>query len=290
MDNIEKHFEDFIRNIKFDDVPSANHRDKLERDLLIALSRQSRQTRQVLQIWKTLMKTKIAKFATAAVITLAVILSITIIGQSDSPAWAIEQSIEALDRFWAVSVEGWMSERTWEENGSMELRPFKSWAIANEDQSMVEKYRIEVDGFLILTTNGQKTWQYDPKTNTVRVENHPYNAAEWWGGSRFLGQLKEGHDNGLLTRWEVTYGKDTTTDRQRVFLKIAWLEERFNGPRSLRLEFDMESKLLVRLEQWENADWEGPATVIVEKITYHTVLPHELFEFVIPEGATVIEP
>ena len=172
----------------------------------------------------------------------------------------------------------------------MELRPFKSWAIANEDQSMVEKYRIEVDGFLILTTNGQKTWQYDPKTNTVRVENHPYNAAEWWGGSRFLGQLKEGHDNGLLTRWEVTYGKDTTTDRQRVFLKIAWLEERFNGPRSLRLEFDMESKLLVRLEQWENADWEGPATVIVEKITYHTILPHELFEFVIPEGATVIEP
>ena len=290
MDNVEKQFEDFIRNIKFDDAPSANHRDKLERDLLIALSRQSRQTRQVLQIWKTLMKTKIAKFATAAVITLAVILSITIIGQSDSPAWAIEQSIEALDRFWAVSVEGWMSERTWEENGSMELRPFKSWAIANEDQSMVEKYRIEVDGFLILTTNGQKTWQYDPKTNTVRVENHPYNAAEWWGGSRFLGQLKEGHDNGLLTRWEVTYGKDTTTDRQRVFLKIAWLEERFNGPRSLRLEFDMESKLLVRLEQWENADWEGLATVIVEKITYHTILPHELFEFVIPEGVTVIEP
>ena len=289
MDKVEKQFEDFIDNIKLDDIPSAEHRDELEQDLLIVLTKPSRQKGQSLKIWRLLMKTKIAKLATAAVIILAVTLIIPF-GKTISPAWAIEQSIQALDRFKAVSFEGWESERTWIENGSLELRPYKSWAVANEDQTKVEKYRTEVEGYLILTTNGQKTWRYDPKRNTVRIEDRPYTAGEYWCGSRFLQQLKEGRDNGLLTRWEVTYGKDPAKGRERIFLKTAWLDERYNGPRSLRLEFDMESKLPVRLRQWENADWEGPATVIVEKITYHTILPYELFEFEIPEGATVIEP
>ena len=105
------------------------------------------------------MKTKLAKLTVAAMIALAVILTITLFNQWSSPAWAIEQSIAALDRFRAVSLEGWESERTWIENGSLELRPFKSWAVANEDQTMVEKYRTEVSGYLTLTTNGQKTWR-----------------------------------------------------------------------------------------------------------------------------------
>lgn len=289
MDKLEKQFEDFISDIKLDDAPSAHHQDELERDLLIALAGQSRQKGQSLRIWRTLMKTKIAKCATAAVIALAVILTITLFGQLGSPVWAIEQSIEALDQFWAVSVEGWESERTWVENGSLELRPFKSWAVANQDQTKVEKYRTEVEDYLTLTTNGQKTWRYDPNTHTVRIENHPYNAGDYWCGSRFLQQLKEGHDNGLLTRWEVTYGKDPATGRKRIFVKTAWLDERYNGPRSLQLEFDMESKLLVSFTQWENSNWEGPATLIAEKITYHENLPDHLFEFEIPEGASVIE-
>jgi outer membrane lipoprotein-sorting protein len=55
------------------------------------------------------------------------------------------------------------------------------------------------------------------------------------------------------------------------------------------IEIDVESKLLIGLRQWENANWDGPATLVVEKITYHENLPDDLFEFTIPEGATVIE-
>lgn len=72
-------------------------------------------------------------------------------------------------------------------------------------------------------------------------------------------------------------------------LKIAWTHARFSGPRSLRLEFDLESKLLVRMQQWENATWQGPACLTVNKITYHEVLPDTLFEFEVPAGSTVIE-
>jgi len=289
MTDNEKQFEDFVRGIKFDDSPDPSHRDKLEQNLLRSLSKQPRRKETPLIIWRTIMKSKIAKLATAAVIIILVAFGITFLDKSVTPAWAIEQSIEAMDQYKAVLIEGSQSERTWRENGSLELKPYRSWAVANEDQTMVEKYRTEVDGFLILTTNGQKTWRYDPNTNTVHVENRPYVASECWCGSQFLEQLKDFRDSGIFTKWEETYGKDPATGRQRVFLTIAWLEERFNGPRSLWLEFDMESKLLVSLKQWENANWEGPATIVGEKVTYYENLPDNLFELEIPEGATVIE-
>jgi len=162
------------------------------------------------------------------------------------------------------------------------------WAVANEDQTMVKKERHEVDGVPIIITNGQKTWRYDPQTNTV-IKNRPYDTPQCWYASQFLRHLKDARDAGILTQWEVTYGKDPATGRQRVFLACAWLEKRYNGPRSMWFEFDMESKVLVSAKQWENANWEGPPRIVGEKITYYENLPDDLFEFEIPEGATVIE-
>jgi outer membrane lipoprotein-sorting protein len=194
-----------------------------------------------------------------------------------------------VSQYKAVIVEGLDSERTWREDGSLELRPFKSWAVANENQTMVEKYRHEVNGVPNLTTNGKKTWRYDPQTNTVRIENQPYIASECWFGGQFLEQLKSFRESVVFTHWQETYVKDPRSGKQRVLLKIAWLAGRFNGPRSIVIEFDVESKLLVGLKQWENANWEGPATLVVEKIMYYENLPDELFEFEIPDGATVVE-
>jgi outer membrane lipoprotein-sorting protein len=241
-----------------------------------------------LTIWRIIMKNPLTKLAVAAVLAIACVTGLFIFNQTTSVAWAIEQSIEAVNRYKAVIVEGSDSELTWIEGGSLELRPFKAWAVANEDQKMIEKYRHEVNGVPIITTNGQKTWRYDSQTNTVRIENRPYIASECWCGSQFLEQIKSflGED---IPNWEVTYSKDPATDKQRAFLKIAWLEERYNGPRSMWLEFDVESKLPVGIKQWENAKWEGPPALVVEKITYYENLPDELFEFEIPDGATVIE-
>jgi outer membrane lipoprotein-sorting protein len=287
MTDREKEFESYVRDIRFDDTPDYDHRDKLEQNLLAALSRHSQRKAQALKTWRIIMKSRITKLATAAVIIIAVAISITIINNTTSTVWAIEQSIEAVSRYNAVIVEGLDSERTWRENGSLERRPFKAWAVANEDQTMVEKYRHEVNGVPILITNGKITWRYDLKTNTVHVENRPYIASECWCGSQFLEQIKS--FLGESIPWEVSYGKDPATGKKRAFLKIAWLDERYNGPRSMWIEFDVESKLLVGLRQWENANWEDPAALIAETITYHENLPDELFEFKIPEGATVIE-
>lgn len=289
-DDIEKLIEkSYLKNL---DIPKDIGMDERILDSAVIRMEKSKKTTPAFGqpiIWRTIMKNRKTQFATAAVIALAAILSITLFSQLGSPAWAIEQSIEVLDRFRAVSLEGRESERTWKENGSLDLRPFKAWAVANETQTKIEKYRHEADNVPFLITDGKQTWRYEVQTNTVRVENQPYNAGDVWCGSRFLKQLENLRSQGVFTCWEVTYGKNFATGIQRVFLKIAWLDGRFNGPRSMQLEFDVETKLLVSLKQWENSDWEGPATLIVEKITYHEKLPDDLFEFEIPEGASLIE-
>ena len=40
MNDNERKFEDFVSNIKFDDAPNPDHRDKLEQSLLTALGKQ----------------------------------------------------------------------------------------------------------------------------------------------------------------------------------------------------------------------------------------------------------
>lgn len=232
------------------------------------------------------MKSQVTKLATAAVIIVAVVFFVTILNNSTSTVWAIEQSIEALSRYNAILVEG--SESFLGENGQLQMRDMKAWAVANEDQTKVEKERHDVDGVPTLITNGRETWRYDPQTNTV-IKNRPYGTPEHWIGSRFFEQLNAFRDAGVINDWEVTYGKDPVTGRQRAFLTVAWLDKRYNGPRSMWFEFDVESKLVVSMKQWENSNWEGPPRIVSEKITYYENLPDELFEFEIPEGATVIE-
>jgi outer membrane lipoprotein-sorting protein len=282
MNDNEKQFEDFVGNIKFDDTPDTDHRNKLEQKLICAMAKQP----QRIQIWRIIMKSRITKLATAAVIIVAVVFFLTILDNSTSAVWAIEQSIEALSKYNAILVEG--SESFLDENGRLQMRDVKAWAVANEDQTKVEKERHEVDGVPTIITNGVETWRYDPQTNTV-IKNRPYGTPEGWIGSRFFEQLSAFRKAGVINDWEVTYGKDPATGRQRAFLTVAWLDKRYNGPRSMWFEFDVESKLVVSLKQWENSNWEGPPRIISEKITYYESLPDELFEFEIPEGATVIE-
>ncbi len=263
--------------------------ERIFEDVLGAQQETTENVPAVPEIWRIIMKSPLTKIAAAAVLIVVCLIGVLMFNRTSGVAWALEQSIEALSKYNAVIVEGLESQRTWKEDGSLEQKPFKSWAVANKDQTMVEKYRHEAAGIPFITTNGRKTWRYDLQTNAVRIENQPYIASECWFGSRFLEQLKASHESVVFTHWQETYGKDPRTGKQQVSLKIAWLTERFNGPRSMVIEFDVESKLLVGFRQWENATWEGPATLAAEKITYYGSLPDELFEFEIPEGATVIE-
>jgi hypothetical protein len=115
MNDNEKEFEKFVREIKFDDTPDLSHRDKLEQDLIkfddtpdlshrdkleqdlvAVLERQPRQKEQPFRIWRIIMKSRITKLAAAAVIVGAVILSIHLWDNSIPSAYAFEQTVAAM--------------------------------------------------------------------------------------------------------------------------------------------------------------------------------------------------
>jgi len=86
MDDNEKQFEDFVSDIEFDDIPDREHRDKLEQNLLSAMSKQSWQ----IKFWRIIMRrSRITKLAAAAVIIIVIILGINYLGTPIDGASAV---------------------------------------------------------------------------------------------------------------------------------------------------------------------------------------------------------
>ena len=104
MNNDERQFEDFVSNIKFDDTPDPSHREKLEQELLGTLAKQT--TRQI-KIWRTIMKSPITKLAAAAVIIIAVALSIIFLDKSATPAYAVTDMPELFEQAKVIHIQGW---------------------------------------------------------------------------------------------------------------------------------------------------------------------------------------
>ena len=70
----EKEFENFIRDIEFEDKPDYAHRDQLEQHLLASLTSQSQQKPQSLTIWRYIMNSKITKLSAVAAVLILVVL------------------------------------------------------------------------------------------------------------------------------------------------------------------------------------------------------------------------
>jgi hypothetical protein len=74
ISDYEKQFESFAHRVKFDDTPDIKHRDKLEQLLLENFA--SGRPQQP-NIWRTILKTRMLRFATAAIITIFILLPLS---------------------------------------------------------------------------------------------------------------------------------------------------------------------------------------------------------------------
>ena len=72
----ERQFENFVRQLKFDDTPDYRHRDKLEQRLLAALAQSPQREQSRLNIWRIIMQSWTHKRLVAAVLLLAVFIGI----------------------------------------------------------------------------------------------------------------------------------------------------------------------------------------------------------------------
>jgi len=100
MDDNEKEFEKFVREIKFDDTPDPSHREKLEQELLRILAKQTTRRKEICRI---IMKSPITKLAAAAVIIVAVLIGISTF--NGTTAWArVIKALGEVENIYIVST------------------------------------------------------------------------------------------------------------------------------------------------------------------------------------------
>lgn len=232
------------------------------------------------------MKTKVAKLATVAIIILAVALSVSILSNSTSPAWAIEQTVEALKKFNAVYISGTVSG---DFTSSGAFRPdnvsqhsFNLWARANEGHTQSSDFRLEIDDGQIRWVQENDTYHYDPSSYKLRIIRGEKASISPWIGPDLLQTIEQVTDD-----WQVLYATDPATGRERVIVTCS--HKHAPVPKSWWFEFDLETKLLVSFKQWHNLYRQGKPNFDAQRIIYYENLPDEVFEFEIPKDMEITE-
>jgi hypothetical protein len=224
-------------------------------------------------IWRILMKSQKTKFATAATIILAV-LAITILNHSARPAWAIEQTIEALKQYNALRLRATSISDGQEHN-------LEIWTTANKERTQTDKLVLRVDNGVVLWVDNGKTYTYDPVSNAGVFEDARTAGFSTWFGPRMFELFSAISDK------KIIYGRDPATGRQRVILTFSMADS--NGPQSWQFEFDAETKLPIRFAFWSNMQHRGRPDFACWEITYFEEAPENVFDVDVPANAAFHE-
>jgi len=263
---------------KFFEEENADMEHRQERVLeAIDRSCQSGQT-ETLSVWKIIIKSPITKLAVAAIMTIAIVLPVAIMNYTATPVWAIEQTLKAIEGFRAIYGSG----ITVDEDGN-EFE-FEYWARPRKDGTASGDLRMETKGGRVIVVNEQKnvTYKYDPSRNVVFVEGGITFYSRPWVNGDFFRKMKED-----CTQWHEEYRKDESTGRSCVFVRASDRDPGNNW--SYNFQFDLETKLPIRVKVWDNSDYKGKPYVTANEIVYNPVLPEGIFDFKIPEGAKIVE-
>ncbi|MBN1392786.1 MAG: hypothetical protein JW947_08300 [Sedimentisphaerales bacterium] len=269
MNDNEKQFENFVRGIKFDDNPDYKHRDRLEQELLSSVWKRPRQ----INIWRTIMKSRISKLAVAAAVLIVALY--ILIGNSAPTAWAIEQTIEALQSYGAVHMVGTVTDEYGAEKG------YEAWMRANKSKTLSKDVIVRITSGVVLWVEDGSTYVYIPQNNTVYFENAVTSGMSQWPGPSLFKMLA-GFDDVQTIR-----GKDPATGREQVTLLCSLISSL--GPMSHSFQFDVETKLPVTMTVWNNLDRRGAPSFRAAKITYYEDLPDSLFAVDYPKDAKFVE-
>jgi len=240
-------------------------------------------------IWRAIMKNTFARIAAAAVIVIGLGMAVYLVDQATTPAWAIDQSIEAMKNYRGMYFSGVIS-MSWEDSfrglGVQKLLElpksqgeFEMWAQADEGLSRSSKVKMVLPNNIVISGRKLQSYikladgtTYDVQGDLMKIDP--------WPTYKLLRIIEEDTDS-----WTELYGIDAATGKERIFVEYGSSAEN----RFWKFEFDAESKLLVSLIQWEDRDnREGPPIFDIRKIVYFEQLPDDIFEVDLPDSSEII--
>ncbi|MHC4396000.1 MAG: hypothetical protein ACYS1A_10140 [Planctomycetota bacterium] len=299
MNDSEKQFEDFVRDIRFDDSPNPDHRDELESRLLAEMTKKP--SRQI-NTWRLIMKARIARLAAAAVIMILVMSGITFWPSGhpengkwwlgSTAAWGQEiieflEDIEALvyrEQFVHVSLYGSTHvSGQWNRNYEAINKSRKDTYFEPTDEdtygdnsqaSVLQKITWNVP-------DGEDLIRYDL---SLEFQCYTINKNEGGAYERDPVERLRFYVN-LLDKADRILDNKIFDGRECVGFEID-TSKYGNNPvgRIDRIWFDLETKLPVRIEKHGRPNRFGKtSTFIHDQFEYYTTVPAEIFEPQIPE-------
>ena len=288
----EADFKKFVGRLNVDDEPSPEHREKLRREVLSVFNQAEQEpaTRRIVfrTLRSTIMKNTITRIAAAVVIIIGLGIAVLVIDKATSPAWAIEQSIEAMKNYRGMHFSGTIS-MSWENvfrglgvQKSAELPEsqgeFEVWAQADEGLSRSSRIKMVLTNNVTISSSEEQAFLRLSDGTTYDIQGDLMEM-DPWPTSELLSILKEDADS-----WTELRGRDAATGKERIFVEYSSLSEN----RFYKFEFDSESKLLVSCKQWNGDSPEGPPTFDIRGIVFFEQLPDEIFEIDLPDSSEII--
>ena len=281
--NIEKLIRKFCVKEKLCVKTSAEMDKRILDDALVAYKKSKRKTLAPTEpnIWRKIMKRPVTKLAAVIVILIAA-WSVIFIEWSTRPAWAIEQTVEALEQIETLTIAGISSY-------GPEQIPFKCWIKFSGRNSRSFNMRYECEREVVVVRDNL-AFGYNPRSNKVMIFSGPkihQNLQIWykvrelspWVAGRILEVLK------LLTDdWQETYEKNPQTGSDRVIVTCSY--KPLNA--SFWFVVDLESKLIIEGKHWFNTNREGAPNLHADSFVYNQDIPDQIFDFKIPGNAKVI--
>ena len=264
----EKNIEKLIKNI---DIDTNSETDKaVHEDILKAFETSKKPASIKPNIWRIIMKNPITKLATAATLILIAVLTITLLDHTATPAYAIEQTIEAMKNIATVHFFA----TDWQD------REIETWIKVNPETGENDYHYInEPELGQISISSPEITHFYHPKENKVRiVEGQALRSDIRFG--RYIEDIVYKviePENGEI---QIIKEYDPNTEKEVIIL----LAESRNY--EMEAFIDPKTKLPIRI----NFARAIPGQIIksVDEIYYNEPLPEGLFDFEIPEGVEVI--
>jgi hypothetical protein len=209
-------------------------------------------------LWRIIMNSKITKLATVAVVILAVVVGVTLIDRSATPAYAIEQTIEAMRSISSVRAY------------SNDLEVLFQ---INPETGQEEYYRVE-EGNVLTVATPEKTYHYDKDKNVVRISDEYVIGVEV-RFSRFIEDMADWaqeHNRKMDHRLEF----DQDLQKEVIKVNVHPAQGNSGGQDSTidTINVDPKTKL--------------PISFGSIRLEYNAPIPPGSFDFEIPEGAEVV--
>ena len=275
-ENIEKLVNAFFKTRKSSAVMPIEKDKQILNDALSAYEKSKTNISADLQptVWRIIMKSKLTKLAVAAMLLIIAVISITLLNKSATPAYALQQTIEALRDFGAVHMIGTVMIEG-------QQKGCEIWMVANKSKTSSQDTVTYITNGIIKWVRDGNTYTYVPQKNTVYYENAIRSGASLWLGPALLEMLDK------MEGTKILQGKDPATGRDCITV-LASTTNAF-GPKSFIIEFDGETKLPIAMKQWNNLDRSGQPAFEAFKITYYREMADSLLDVQIPGKPNYVE-